>query len=89
MNDLQLHKCFLQVKEYREKLKSCEQELQVSLFTLLVMIYVQLLFYSVVWFKTCSGAKYLNDCGNITKHIIACYCLSYVSIFWLVNFAHC
>ncbi|XP_022755090.1 uncharacterized protein DDB_G0284459-like [Durio zibethinus] len=23
-----LHKCFLQVKEYREKLKSCEQELQ-------------------------------------------------------------
>lgn len=30
----QLHRCFLQVKENTERLKSCEQELQVNLSTL-------------------------------------------------------
>lgn len=29
---LQLHKCYLQIRDYNDKLKSCEQELQVSLF---------------------------------------------------------
>lgn len=31
----QLHRCFLQIKDYTERLKSCEQELQVNLSTLL------------------------------------------------------
>lgn len=35
---MQLHKSFMQVKDYTEKLKSCEHELQVGVFSPLKLV---------------------------------------------------
>lgn len=48
----QLHRCFLQVKENTERLKSCEQELQVNLSTLCFS-----------WFLTVMEPGLLDDFG--------------------------
>ncbi|THG19313.1 hypothetical protein TEA_028512 [Camellia sinensis var. sinensis] len=52
-----LHRCFLHVKDYSERLKSSEQELQVTLFTLFIKFLIR---YDVILFS-CSNLHYLVE----------------------------